>query len=184
MIEAPLGMTMKPLDCSSCGAPLELPRWPRTCRCAGCQKRAVSTQNAQKTRVRRRSARQIEGRSHTLRKSEARQVEGDLPEAEVAELLTRYPRPRTRSACIDAPRPCPYISCSNHLFADVTEAGNLKLNFPGLEIWELKETCALDVADRGPQTFDEIGVHLNVTHERVRQVEAVALAKVKKATSQ
>ena len=52
-------------------------------------------------------------------------------------------------------RPCPYVSCKHHLYLDVTEFGGIKLNFPGLEVWELEETCALDVAERGGVTLDE-----------------------------
>jgi len=60
------------------------------------------------------------------------------------------PRPITRGECKDAPRPCPWVSCKYHLYLDVNpETGSIKINFPDLEPWELNETCALDVADRG-----------------------------------
>jgi DNA-directed RNA polymerase sigma subunit (sigma70/sigma32) len=42
----------------------------------------------------------------------------------------------------------------------------------------MSETCALDVAGNGPQNFDRTGELLNVTRERVRQIEAMALAKL------
>jgi len=32
--------------------------------------------------------------------------------------------------------------------------GAIKLNFPDLEVWEMTETCALDVADRGGTTLE------------------------------
>jgi len=53
------------------------------------------------------------------------------------------------------------------------------LNFPDLEPWELEETCSLDVADRGGITLEEVGDILNLTRERVRQVEVRGLLKLK-----
>ena len=45
------------------------------------------------------------------------------------------------------------------------------MNFPDLDVWELEDTCALDVADRGGITLEEVGEILNLTRERIRQVE-------------
>jgi hypothetical protein len=88
-------------------------------------------------------------------------------------------RPRTRAECSDAPRPCPYVSCKHHLFLDVSaRTGAIKLNFPDLEVWEMSETCALDVADRGGTTLEEVGAIMNLTRERIRQVEVKGLAKL------
>lgn len=84
-------------------------------------------------------------------------------------------RPGTRGECVGAPRPCPWVSCRHHLYLDVNpETGSLKLNFPHLEVWDLRETCSLDVADRGGATLEEVGDILNLTRERVRQVEMLA----------
>jgi len=90
-----------------------------------------------------------------------------------------YLRPAIRGDCIDGPRPCPFVSCRYHLYLDVTHAGGVTLNFPDLEPEEMVESCALDVADRGGVTLEELGEKLNTTRERVRQIEAVAFAKVK-----
>ncbi len=88
-------------------------------------------------------------------------------------------KPRTRSECTDAPRPCPYVSCQHHLFLDVSaRTGAIKLNFPDLEVWEMTETCALDVADRGGTTLEEVGAIMNLTRERIRQVEVKGLARL------
>jgi hypothetical protein len=84
-------------------------------------------------------------------------------------------RPKTRGDCKDGPRPCPWISCRYHLAGEVTPAGSLKLLHPGREIWELEETCALDVAERGGTTLERIGQLVNITMERVRQEEEEAL---------
>ena len=91
-------------------------------------------------------------------------------------------RPRTRGDCFVDERPCPYVSCKHHLYLDVNpETGSIKLNYPDLEPWELAETCALDVADRGGITLEEVGELMNLTRERVRQVEVRGLLKMKMA---
>jgi hypothetical protein len=101
----------------------------------------------------------------------------------LSETLT-YPdeveRPATREECRTMPRPCPFVSCSHHLYLDVNqESGAIKLNFPHLEVWEMGETCALDVADRGGTTLEEVGAILNLTRERIRQVEVRGLTKIR-----
>jgi DNA-directed RNA polymerase sigma subunit (sigma70/sigma32) len=53
------------------------------------------------------------------------------------------------------------------------------MNFPDKELWELSETCALDVADRAGITLEEVGVIMNLTRERVRQLEMRGLAKLR-----
>jgi hypothetical protein len=89
-------------------------------------------------------------------------------------------RPRIREDCRTATRPCPFVSCSHHLYLDVNpESGAIKLNFPHLEVWEMAETCSLDVADRGGITLEEVGAILNLTRERIRQVEVRGLTKIK-----
>lgn len=92
---------------------------------------------------------------------------------------TDYWKPTTRADCVDMERPCPYVSCKYHLFIDVHPVrGSIKLNFPDIEVWEMTETCALDVADRGGITLEEVGEIMNLTRERVRQVETAGLAKL------
>lgn len=89
-------------------------------------------------------------------------------------------RPRTRGECQDGPRPCPFVSCKFHLYLDVSPAtGSIKFNFPGVEPEDLVESCALDVADRGPVTLEEVGAILNLTRERVRQMEVRGLVQLK-----
>jgi hypothetical protein len=99
-------------------------------------------------------------------------------------LALQYPegvdRPRHRGECQTMERPCPFVSCEHHLYLDVNpNSGAIKLNFPHLEVWEMAETCALDVADRGGITLEEVGAILNLTRERIRQVEVRGLGKIR-----
>jgi hypothetical protein len=103
-------------------------------------------------------------------------------ELEIGRMLypeTDYYKPRLRGECVDGPRPCPYVSCQHHLYLDVSaRTGAIKLNFPDLEVWDMNETCALDIADRGGTTLEDVGAIMNLTRERIRQVEVKALAKL------
>lgn len=133
------------------------------------------------TREQRRSRRKREVRARTI--SVKRMTKREL---EVGRLLypeTNYWKPKTRGQCIDGPRPCPYVSCKHHLFLDISsKTGAIKLNFPDLDQWEMGESCALDVADRGGTTLEDVGAIMNLTRERIRQVEVRALAKLEALT--
>jgi len=129
------------------------------------------------TREQRRSRRKREVRARTI--SVKRMTKREL---EIGRLLypeTDYWQPRTREECVDGPRPCPFVSCKHHLYIDVSpRTGAIKLNFPDLEVWDMNESCALDVADRGGTTLEDVGAIMNLTRERIRQVEVKALAKL------
>ena len=103
----------------------------------------------------------------------------------VAELLTQIEsqRPRTRADCVNGARPCLFVSCKHNRYLDVNpETGSIKLNFPDKEITELEHTCALDVAEKGGITLEEVGEIMNLTRERIRQVETRGLMKLREAT--
>jgi hypothetical protein len=91
--------------------------------------------------------------------------------------------PRTRGECEGVARPCPHTFCRFHLYVSIIDrkAGIVKYTFPHLRLRDMKETCALDVAERDPngQTLDEVGRLFGLTRERVRQMEATALEKLK-----
>jgi hypothetical protein len=88
-------------------------------------------------------------------------------------------KPVMRSECAQGERPCPFVSCKYHLYLDVNpDTGSIKLNFPDSEVWELQETCALDIAKRGGVTLEEVGSIMNLTRERVRQLEMSGLTKL------
>ncbi|HYP87415.1 MAG TPA: sigma factor-like helix-turn-helix DNA-binding protein [Polyangiaceae bacterium] len=129
------------------------------------------------TREQRRSRRKRDVRARTI--SVKRMTKREL---EIGRLLfpeTDYWKPATRAECAEGPRPCPFVSCKHHLFIDVSpRTGAIKLNFPDIEVWDLGESCALDVADRGGTTLEDVGAIMNLTRERIRQVEVKALAKL------
>lgn len=129
------------------------------------------------TREQRRSRRKRDVRARTI--SIKRMTKRELEIGRMLYPETDYDKPRTRAECVGGPRPCPYISCKHHLFVDVSpRTGAIKLNFPDLEVWQLAESCALDVADRGGTTLEDVGAIMNLTRERIRQVEVKALAKL------
>ena len=129
-------------------------------------------------KVRRRRRRRDRPRSRTvamkrLTKEEIRQGAALMP-------FMSYAKPADRAECKSGVRPCPYVSCKHHLYLDVNpETGSIKLNFPHLEVWEMDETCSLDVAERGGITLEEVGEIMNLTRERIRQVEVRGLLKLK-----
>lgn len=91
-------------------------------------------------------------------------------------------RPKTRGDCRGGQRPCPWASCKYHLFLSVNpENGSIVLTFPDHELWDIPESCALDVAERGGITLEEVGVIMNLTRERIRQVEVKGLLMLKVA---
>lgn len=125
-------------------------------------------------------------RKQMARDLRRRRLLGEVPpdEAELLEHLDAT-RPRTRADCATGPRPCLFVSCKHHLYLDVNpETGSVKLNFPDKELWELEETCALDVAEEHPEgiPLEAVGDLLNLTRERIRQVEADGLQKARTAT--
>ncbi len=102
------------------------------------------------------------------------------PEEEELIRTVETMRPKSRAECVDGPRPCLFVSCKHNLYLDVNpKTGSIKLNFPDKEIWELPETCALDVAERGGITLEEVGAIMNLTRERVRQLEMKGLHKLR-----
>jgi Sigma-70, region 4 len=90
-----------------------------------------------------------------------------------------YWRPQTRGECAEMERPCPFVSCKYHLYIDVHPVrGSIKVNFPDVEVWDMTDSCALDIADRGGITLEEVGEIMNLTRERVRQLETQGLARL------
>lgn len=102
-------------------------------------------------------------------------------------------RPKTRADCLEMERPCPFVSCKYHLYIDVSREGVVTLAVPDLELWEMIDTCSLDVAEEGSlpgtgegdgQTLEAVALIYGLSRERIRQVEAVAQRKLRKRFQQ
>jgi hypothetical protein len=140
-------------------------------------RKAAQTADTAVTREQRRSRRKRAIRARTI--SVKRMTKRELELGRLLYPETDYYKPRARAECAGGERPCPYVSCKYHLYLDVSpRTGAIKLNFPDLEVWDMTETCALDVADRGGTTLEDVGAIMNLTRERIRQVEVRALAKL------
>lgn len=113
------------------------------------------------------------------RKLMAREMRRQRSRGEIIDSIESW-RPRTRADCLKMERPCLFVSCRHHLYLDVNpETGSIKHNFPDKEVWELDDSCALDIADRGGLTLEDVGEIMNLTRERIRQVELRGLQKLK-----
>lgn len=131
----------------------------------------------QETRDRRRSRRKRAVRARTLSVKRMSRTDTELGR-EIRARLDAL-RPKTRGECAEGPRPCPHVSCRHHLYLDVSpRTGAIKLNFPDLEVWDLPISCALDVAEAGATTLEDVGGILNLTRERIRQLELSALSRL------
>jgi len=126
-----------------------------------------------------RRKRAVRARTLSLRRTSKVELALARAQSEAPATASDTERPVTREQCAEGIRPCPYVSCKHHLYLDVSpRTGAIKLNFPDLEVWELEESCALDVAAREGTTLEEAGVIMNLTRERVRQLEVSSLAKL------
>ncbi len=113
--------------------------------------------------------------------------------ADEAETIEHTERPRTWGECLEralgtASRPCGYLRCKHNLLLDVSdETGSYKVTWPHLASGHYgdeydalpRHTCALRVAEQGGMTLDEIGEMMNLTRERVRQIETKALLRLR-----
>lgn len=104
----------------------------------------------------------------------------ELRDAELLELRAEIEatRPKTRGDCDNVTRPCHFLSCKFNLALEVTSSGSIRSLTPE-EFVELETSCALDVAERGGITLEEVGSLLGATRERVRQIEAAGSAKLR-----
>ncbi len=100
------------------------------------------------------------------------------------------PRPRTFAECerrgigtIESP--CAYVSCRWNLALDVdNRTGSIKVNFPNavvdgaIDVSLIPATCALVIADSDGLMLEQVGEILNITRERVRQIETKGLQQI------
>lgn len=101
-------------------------------------------------------------------------------ERQVLRLL--YPekveRPVIRAECEDGIRPCPFVGCRHNLYIEAKHTGSIRQNFD-CEPWDVPpdKSCSLDLCN-DKKTMEEVGAILNITRERVRQIEEKTLAKL------
>jgi hypothetical protein len=103
-------------------------------------------------------------------------------------------RPRTVGECrargLGREVPCGFLSCGYHLALSVDEAiGSIQFeskhpvdprdDVPDVDVAAMPATCALAVAERGPQILEAIGAAMDLTREAVRKVEMEAHARIK-----
>ena len=79
----------------------------------------------------------------------------------------------TNGACLDLPGPCRYRACRYRL----DHVNGWRKKRPRVA----GEKCSLKVAQEGPLTLLQVARIIELRHERVRQIEAKALAKIRKA---
>lgn len=77
--------------------------------------------------------------------------------------------PKTRGECVGGRRPCLHLSCRYHLIwefvsPDATDDEILD------KLFELEDTCVLDIADRGPQDPAVIAEAMNMHRATVYRI--------------
>lgn len=90
-----------------------------------------------------------------------------------------HERPTRRSQCRGGERPCCWVSCKYNLLLDVTRGGQLIVNHSIDDFLEMEDTCVLDIEERGGDTLEGVGANLQLTRERIRQIERRAFEKIR-----
>lgn len=126
-------------------------------------------------------------RAHTVSLPRIRMRLVRADEADTAEYRERIPATwgDCQQRALGTPsNPCAYLRCRYNLLVDVDPStGSYKITWPDLAGGHYRDeyeqlpahTCALRVAEIGGMTLDEVGRVINVTRERVRQIETRAL---------
>ncbi len=97
----------------------------------------------------------------------------------------RSRRPLVRGDCqpggggAHTARPCPFVGCKYHLAIEVGDRRSrpdaVKMNFRGFPEEAMLDTCALDVADRGPASLEDAADRLNITRQMFTIIESRAI---------
>lgn len=82
----------------------------------------------------------------------------------------------TRGACRKLSGPCPHAVCRFNLTTERRDNRGAKSAQTHLPV--VHESCALEAANQGGMTLEEIAARLSLTRERVRQIELGALKKL------
>lgn len=113
--------------------------------------------------------------------------------------------PMRRSECRGGVRPCPYITCSMHLANDDDGSGTVRVDLVWYDriiellsdeyqlacmcvLWwlagsKLRDTCALDVAERGEATVYEMAQAMGIWHSNVAPALESGCAKAREAAA-
>ena len=83
----------------------------------------------------------------------------------------------TGGACRKLPGPCTRTLCRFNLTSELRDNRGGKPSERLLPV--VREACALEAAERGGMTLTEIATRFALTRERVRQIEAGALLKLR-----
>jgi hypothetical protein len=167
-VEAPVGLVQVGSAalrhgrfCASCGIPMQPRGMPRIRAGVLACKRCDPTESCDRPR------------------RNAPESAGEILEA--ADLDALADRPQTWGECVGGTGPCPYVACRHHLYLDVSaDTGTIKINFPHIEPEDMQEPCTLRLASAQPQTLEQVAQRLNLTRERVRQIEDACLVKLRK----
>ena len=89
--------------------------------------------------------------------------------------------PRIRRECPTGP--CPHVACRFHLWTErrFDQDGAVVALRETPAFGDADHTCTLHETARGPKTLEEIGAILDVSRERVRQIEGEALTRLRDA---
>jgi hypothetical protein len=82
----------------------------------------------------------------------------------------------TGGTCRKLPGPCPHAACRFNLTSERRDNRGAKPAEPHLPV--VSQPCALDAAELGGLTLEEIAARLSLPRERVRQIELGALTKL------
>lgn len=82
----------------------------------------------------------------------------------------------TRGACRKLQGPCPHTVCRFNLTSERRDSRGARPAQTHLPV--VRETCALEAAEYGGMTLEDIALRLSLTRERVRQIELGALKKL------
>lgn len=82
----------------------------------------------------------------------------------------------TGGACRENQATCDRVLCRYHLAGPIEEGEGPE----SILSRETIERCALEAADHGPMTLEQVAIRFGFTRERMRQVEVKSLAKIAK----
>lgn len=93
--------------------------------------------------------------------------------------MNDFERPRTRGDCKDGPRPCPWVSCRHHLWLNLSSKGKLTGIALADDLPTHGESCALDVAESGPQSLEDIAGMMGIKRQGLHLTEVAVMEKLR-----